>query len=317
MLLSVNYHYIRESFEAPFPAIFGKTPEQFEAQIEELAQHGSFISADQLDDAIRRGKALPERSILITFDDGLKEQLEFAVPILNKLGVPACFFINTKALSDSSLLNVHLIHLVRSQLAPKVIIEELLKHPSYHKLTEEEKASHRSLGIAHYRYDEPENAYLKYILNFALSREDVMALFHHLFDSVLAWDMKAVHDDLYLNENDLKTLGRSQYIGSHSHDHLPVGVLEEGFAKDEVARSKALLEKVGHPPKGFSYPYGSKEAVGSVYEWLDDYDFSFAVTMNRGYNVNLDQPLLLKRCDNNDVPGGKSFQPELLNGFLA
>lgn len=126
MLLSVNYHYIRESFEAPFPAIFGKTPEQFEAQIEELSKYGSFISADQLDDAVRQGKALPERSIFITFDDGLKEQLEFAVPILDKLGVPACFFINTKALSDSSLLNVHLIHLVRSQLAPEAILEELL-----------------------------------------------------------------------------------------------------------------------------------------------------------------------------------------------
>jgi peptidoglycan/xylan/chitin deacetylase (PgdA/CDA1 family) len=317
MLLSVNYHYIRESFEAPYPAIFGKTPGQFEKQILELSKYGSFISADQLDDSIKLGKSLPRKAILITFDDGLKEQLQYAVPILNRMGVPACFFINTKTLTDTSLLNVHLIHLVRSQLAPEIILEELMKHPSYINLTEAEKAKHRNLGIAHYRYDEPENAYLKYILNFALSSEDVMAIFQYLFDTLLACDMKKVHGDLYLNENDLKTLGRSQFIGSHSHDHLPLGVLEEGFAKEEVARSRSLLERAGHPPKGFSYPYGSKEAVGLVHEWLDAYDFSFAVTMNRGYNVSLDKPFLLNRCDNNDVPGGKSYQPALLNGFLA
>lgn len=317
MLLSVNYHYIRESFEAPYPAIFGKSPDQFEKQILELSKYGSFISADQLEDSIKLGKSLPEKAILITFDDGLKEQLQYAVPILNRMGVPACFFINTKALTDTSLLNVHLIHLVRSQLAPEIILEELLKHPSYLNLTETEKASHRNLGITHYRYDEPENAYLKYILNFGLSREDVMALFQHLFHSVLAWDMNAVHADLYLNKADLKVLGQSQYIGSHSHDHLPVGVLDETLAKEEVGRSKSILEETGHQIKGFSYPYGSKEAVGNVHQWLEQYDFSFAVTMNRGFNTDINEPFLLKRCDNNDVPGGKSFSPSLLNGFLS
>ena len=184
------------------------------------------------------------------------------------------------------------------------------------KLTEEEKASHRSLGIAHYLYDESQNAYLKYILNFGLAREDVMAIFHHLFISVLNWDVKSLHQSLYLNEGDLKILRKTHFIGSHSHDHLPVGVLEKSIAKEEIGRSKTILEKEGHQVKGFSYPYGSKEAVGDVHQWLQEFGFSFAVTMNRGFNSDINEPFLLKRCDNNDVPGGKSFSSALLKGFL-
>lgn len=47
MLIAVNYHYIRESFEAPYPAIFGKTPAELRSQLEQLGKAGSFVSADQ------------------------------------------------------------------------------------------------------------------------------------------------------------------------------------------------------------------------------------------------------------------------------
>lgn len=43
MLIACNFHYIRESFETPFPSIFGVTPQQFEHQLDLLAHHGEFI----------------------------------------------------------------------------------------------------------------------------------------------------------------------------------------------------------------------------------------------------------------------------------
>jgi peptidoglycan/xylan/chitin deacetylase (PgdA/CDA1 family) len=316
MLLAVNYHYIREDFYTPFPAIFGKTPKQFKDQLGQLDKLGTFISAEQLNGAIREGKSLPEKSILLTFDDGLKEQAEIAVPILNEMGVPATFFINTKVLVEPTVLNVHLIHIVRSLLSPKAILEIVLEHDAYKALNKQEKEQHRALGVAHYLYDEAENAYLKYILNFALDRTEVMRLFQKLFKQVLGLDGEKAHQKLYLNTEDLKDLAKFQGIGSHSHDHLPIGTLSEAEARAEVLRSKQILENIQLKINGFSYPYGSKEAIGTSQKWLGELGFSFAVTMNRGVNNNLDTPFLLKRCDNNDVIGGKSYQPELIKPFL-
>ena len=102
MILAVNFQYIRENFEAPFPAIFGKTPLQFEIQLEELSKIGEFISSEQLNDAIRKGTKLPHKSLFLTFDDGLKEQLQHAVPILNRKGIPDCFKGGCRGYSFSS-----------------------------------------------------------------------------------------------------------------------------------------------------------------------------------------------------------------------
>ncbi len=100
MLIVSNYHYIREDFTAKHPSIFGLTPKQFRLQMEELSKAGSFIS--QKDLLKFRNKKFDKNYILITFDDGLKEQYELAKPILDAMGIPFIFFINT-ANFDSTL----------------------------------------------------------------------------------------------------------------------------------------------------------------------------------------------------------------------
>ena len=96
MLAAINFHYIRDSFESKFPAIYGQTPAQFEQQLKVLASIGEFVSAEDIKDYIQKDIALPNRSIVITFDDGLKEQYDNALPILDKLGIPAIFFCEYK-----------------------------------------------------------------------------------------------------------------------------------------------------------------------------------------------------------------------------
>ncbi len=52
MLLAVNYHYIRESFEIPYPAFFGITHKMFKLQLEELSRHGDLVSGNEIHEAI-------------------------------------------------------------------------------------------------------------------------------------------------------------------------------------------------------------------------------------------------------------------------
>lgn len=317
MLLIVNFHYIRDNFDYPYPAIFGKTPNQFRDQLEKLALIGNFVSTSDILASIQKGEELPQRSIMVTFDDGLKEQLEFAQPILNEMGIPACFFINTKTLDQKELMNVHLIHLVRSLLAPEIILKEILQDVHYKALSDSEKTMHRSLGVTHYRYDKEENAFLKYILNFVLKPTTILSIFRRLFLENLGLDMEKIHQKLYLNDEEIQRLNQIHEIGSHSHDHLPLGNLEDKEARRLIELSRNKLLSLGIIPRAFSYPYGSKEAIGNSYQWLSQFGFNFALTMERGINIDFKNPLLLKRCDNNDVPGGKYYNQALIKDFVG
>ncbi len=120
MLIVSNYHYIREDFKTDFPSIYGFTPNQFRAQLEELGKAGSFISQEQLLNF--RDKKFDKNYILITFDDGLKDQYELAKPILDEMGIPSIFFIYTSNFSERKVSLVHKIHLVRSRLSSADIL---------------------------------------------------------------------------------------------------------------------------------------------------------------------------------------------------
>ena len=158
MLVVSNYHYIREEFNYKYPSIFGLTPKQFENQLIELSNYGSFISQTDLLSFI--DKPFDKNYILITFDDGLSEQFNLAKPILNKLGIPFVFFINTTNYQEKRVSLVHKTHIVRSEISSEEIINFIKKDFSI-GLSEDEK----KLAKVNYIYDNEISACLKYLLN--------------------------------------------------------------------------------------------------------------------------------------------------------
>jgi peptidoglycan/xylan/chitin deacetylase (PgdA/CDA1 family) len=70
--------------------------DDFEAQMKYLKQNGyHVVSIDQLLDFINYKEQLPEKSIVITFDDAWRSIFDIALPILIKYGFTATFFIYT------------------------------------------------------------------------------------------------------------------------------------------------------------------------------------------------------------------------------
>ncbi|MFA5363446.1 MAG: family 10 glycosylhydrolase [Candidatus Omnitrophota bacterium] len=102
------YHHI-----ADLPAGAGRaqrrwtiSPEKFDAQMGWVAQHGFHpVTMAQLNAYLKHGLPLPYKPIVISFDDGWKDQYRNAVPILKKYNFSATFFIITDSVGHSDYMN--------------------------------------------------------------------------------------------------------------------------------------------------------------------------------------------------------------------
>jgi peptidoglycan/xylan/chitin deacetylase (PgdA/CDA1 family) len=73
----------------------------FDEQMDQLRQLGyRVVDLDAVLAHYRERKPLPERAVLITFDDGYHDNLEHAAPVLQKYGYPAVLFVPIGYLGD-------------------------------------------------------------------------------------------------------------------------------------------------------------------------------------------------------------------------
>ena len=306
MLIVANYHYIREDFSARHPSIFGVTPAQFQKQLAELSKTGSFISQEQL----LKKEDFKDNYYLITFDDGLKEQFELAKPILDEMGIPFIFFINTANFQEKKLSLVHKIHLLRSSISSEKLLKELNLFSKV-RLTSEEK----KLALTHYNYDDAETAILKYLLNFKMDFVTQQKFIDPLFEEF--YNEAQLVKELYFTPEMLKMLQYSDSLGSHSHSHTPLGNLSPEEVKKELEKTQHFFkETFGKPAESISYPYGSFEACKGISEMVKSAGFKVGFTMERAANkMKKPNSFLLSRFDCNDLPLGKNDLFKTKNPF--
>ncbi|WP_299213151.1 polysaccharide deacetylase family protein [uncultured Dokdonia sp.] len=304
MLTVGNYHYIRNDFAAPYPSIFGVTPTFFREQLVALKEIGTFITPQELLENREQVIQSPNHYILITFDDGLKEQYLQAKPILDELEIKALFFINSINFIEKEVTLVHKIHLLRSQMSTPAFFDILKAFDIEGKtvLSKDEKVQ----AIIHYNYDDEETALLKFTLNFKLSIQEQRDLIGVIFDR--HFDTDQVVKGLYMTEAQLIQLANEGMLGSHTHSHLPLGYLDRDVIAKEYMTSKNYLEQLTNKDIPYvSYPYGSREACAApVEEMAKSAAHTIGFTMERSINRGDENPLLLKRFDCNDLPLGKN-----------
>jgi uncharacterized lipoprotein YddW (UPF0748 family)/peptidoglycan/xylan/chitin deacetylase (PgdA/CDA1 family) len=81
-------------------------PEKFDKQMGWLAERGFHpVTMAQLSAHLKRGLPLPFKPIVITFDDGWKDQYNSALPVLKKYNFTATFFINSDQVGHSAYMN--------------------------------------------------------------------------------------------------------------------------------------------------------------------------------------------------------------------
>jgi len=115
----VNYHYVEDPRE-DFSGIHPCSVEEFERQVAFLSEHFRIGSIEDVFMAAQSKSA--ERICALTFDDGLKDQCIYAVPILKKYKASATFFIITGTL-EGAVPATHKVHVLLSQYKSDELVD--------------------------------------------------------------------------------------------------------------------------------------------------------------------------------------------------
>jgi peptidoglycan/xylan/chitin deacetylase (PgdA/CDA1 family) len=76
---------------------------QFQCDLEFFLRYYSPVTERDVISRLHDDGRLPERSVLLTFDDGFREVYDIIAPLLRSKGVPASFFLMTAAIDNKEL----------------------------------------------------------------------------------------------------------------------------------------------------------------------------------------------------------------------
>jgi peptidoglycan/xylan/chitin deacetylase (PgdA/CDA1 family) len=98
------YHSVDERECAPGYRRWNVPPETFDRHMGLLAGAGYHpVTVSALMEWRKAGRSVPERTVLITFDDGLRDFMTGALPILDRHGFPATLYVVSGLLGKTSL----------------------------------------------------------------------------------------------------------------------------------------------------------------------------------------------------------------------
>ena len=96
-LVVLTYHRVDLPDARPglLPGLISASPTRFAEQIDGLVRFAQPVSLQDVLDALRRPTRLPDRAVLVTFDDAYRDFAVHAWPALRAAGVPVTLFVPT------------------------------------------------------------------------------------------------------------------------------------------------------------------------------------------------------------------------------
>src|ERR1700756_2483900 len=99
------YHSVLEDPSQEIDSLGGiiHSTAEFRGQMELLARKFHPVSLDDVSEFVISKKDLPKRAVVVTFDDGYTDNYEVAMPILDRFGVPAAFYVTVDCVENRRL----------------------------------------------------------------------------------------------------------------------------------------------------------------------------------------------------------------------
>ncbi len=294
----VKYHYIDDLY-SDRNAFHPCSINEFERQVSFLKNDFKITTVDEVVDAAQ--KELPEKMCALTFDDGLRDNYQNAVPILKKHGAIGTFFPITKTF-EGFLPATHKMHIALSLEETDKLVDifnTFLKNsfPQYVKKFSISKT--KRITTARKIYDEIPTANLKETMN-TIPRTVRDVFLDFLFQE-LKLDEKKFSEELFMSPKDIRELHKKGHIiGSHSHSHEAFDTIDSLIVKEEVATAKRILDDLLESSTSiFAYPQSAPDK--NVADILKEQKIQFALT-TKPRSVSLDDdPYLIPRYDTNHV----------------
>ncbi len=301
-LLLINYHYLRDPAAAPFPGIYPMAMDAFRAQVDDLAARFHVATPEEAERFLLGGGTLPRDSVLLTFDDGMREQGVAARDVLDARGIKALFFVTSRPLIERRPLTVHKVHWLRAHTDPRAFATEFESHVPPERAADRTDEASRQKAVQQYVYDTPADALLKYRLNFSLPH-DVVDRATAMMLRARGIDERIFGSDLYMDREELRALvANGHTVGAHGHSHAPMSRLGPGLDADVKRNVDCLAGILGSPPRWLSYPYGREWAIPTDAPALcARHGFQLAVTLFLGWNGSSEDRARIKRINTNEV----------------
>lgn len=235
----------------------------FTSQIGQLTENYDFILSDDLFIDSNKHSGF-DKKIWLTFDDGYRDCIDYAFPVLLEKKARATFYIPTEAIYERKLLDVNKIHiLLSSGASPEEIVATSKEF--YHEMSLENQVGKsfdelfNAYGVEN-TYNDKHTEFLKKIFQKALPSKIRKVFLDEVFRSQITRSESSWVDELYLNADDVrKLLNDGMEIGSHGHSHEWLEDLTQIEQASDIKTSLELLQSEcpGLKVSSICYPYGS------------------------------------------------------------
>jgi peptidoglycan/xylan/chitin deacetylase (PgdA/CDA1 family) len=303
----VMYHYVRELKYSRYPKIKGLDTSLFKEQISYINKNYNVISAYELMHAVESNYNLPERSLLLTFDDAYIDHFTDVFPVLDKYKLPAAFFPPAKCILEHQVLDVNKIHFILSSVSDKkCLVNDIYTFVDQYRSEYSLNTNERYYDICgnKSRYDSLEVVFIKRMLQRELPETLRKIITDNLFKKYISIDESAFSQELYMDIEQISHLQRNgMYIGSHGYDHYHLNSITETKQQEEIDLSLQFLKNIGSDIDRWimCYPYGKYDSTllnilenrGCVVGLTTDTDIA---------HLERDNNLTLPRLDTNDLP---------------
>ena len=303
----VMYHYVRDLKSSRYPEIKGLDFKLFVEQIEYLRRHYRFVTSEQVARSLDGSEPLPEKAILLTFDDAYIDHYTHVFPLLDRMGIQGSFYVPVKAVSENTVLDVNKIHFTLAGQLDKAYLvrtieSQLDRLRLDHAIEPFDDLVQKFAKPS--RHDTAEVMLVKNLLQHGLPLEIRSRIADELFVQTVGMDEASFSRELYMSTEQVKTMQRhGMHIGCHGYDHFWWNKLDRAAVENEIDRSLAYLLDIGvtHDMWTACYPYGSFD--DQAIEILRGRGCKFALTTEVGVaNLLLDSRYKLPRLDTNDFP---------------
>lgn len=220
-------------------------------------------------------RQLSAGSVAITFDDGYRDNIIEALPILKKYDLPATFFIATGFLNGGIMWN-------------DMIIESI-------KRTKKQQLNLSFLGL-------PEQDLKSKKDRLELIEKVITQVKHKIKEQRLELVLSLVKEcdiqlpiDLMMQDEDIIYLqNENMEIGGHTVNHPILASENEHLVQQEIIDGKHYLENlIKSKLSGFAYPNGrkNKDYKKEHVQIVKKNGFDYAVTTNAGLNDDQTDPM--------------------------